>query len=77
MAALYFEERKFPQTGGFDIEGSVSIGLSALALMLAASLFGTPSLRLWALFAGLLALVFARWPASQRPAQKLPIYRHR
>lgn len=73
MAALYFEERKFPQTGGFDIEGSVSIGLSALALMLAASLFGTPSLRLWALFAGLLALVFARWAVSAEARAKQPI----
>lgn len=39
-----FEEKKFPATGRFDWEGSLAIGVSALALMLAATWVGSAGL---------------------------------
>lgn len=43
-AHVGFEEKKFPAAGRFDWEGSLTIGLAALALMLAATWVGTAGL---------------------------------
>ncbi len=73
LAAYCFEERKFPQRGRFDVEGSSAIGLSALSLMLAASWLGSADTRAWALAAGCVSVVCAFWAVSAERRAAEPV----
>ncbi len=73
LAAAYFEERKFPQSGRFDIEGSISIGLAALSLMLCASFLGESEARNWALLAGACCIACTGWAVSAEKRSAQPV----